>query len=84
MTATAILDLVSSMKQRMSKRKSLSSTEILTLINEYIHNEVHRDILAERLINHTPYTDLERKYGYCTRQLQRIVHDGEKIIYSHI
>lgn len=60
--------------------KEIPTSVRLTIIDEYVHNTIYRDILADRLANKMPYKDLSEKYGYCERHLQRIVRDGKELI----
>lgn len=60
--------------------KEIPTSVRLTIIDEYVHNTVYRDILADRLVNKIQYKELSEKYGYCERHIQRIVRDGKEII----
>lgn len=46
------------------------------LINQWIFNANHRDILKNRLIDGMSYTELSKKYEKSVRQLKNIVYDG--------
>jgi len=61
-----------------------TNTQIEHIIDEVIHNSLHRDILKSRLIEGQIYDDIAFKYGYSVRQIKRIVYKNEKIIFSHL
>lgn len=61
-----------------------TNTQIEHIIDEYIHNSIHRDILKSRLIDGIIFDDLAYQYGISVRQIKRIVYKNEKIIFSHL
>lgn len=46
------------------------------MINQWIFNELHRNILKSRLIDGLSFTELSEKYGKSVRQMKNIVYDG--------
>lgn len=46
------------------------------MINQWIFNETHRQILKSRLLDAVSYPELAKMYGKSERQLKNIVHDG--------
>lgn len=46
------------------------------LINQWIFNEEHRNIMKSRLLDGLSYDDLSKKYGKSIRQLKNIVYNG--------
>ena len=61
-----------------------TNSQIEQIIDEYIHNANHRDILKSRLIDGIIFDDLAYQYGISVRQIKRIVYKNEKIIFSHL
>lgn len=62
----------------------LSKHDIEFLIEQYIHNEVHRRILKRRLLDHVKYEALAEEFNYSVRQIKRIVYKNQDILYSKI
>lgn len=53
------------------------------LINQWIFNKSHREILKSRLIDGISYTELSKIYGKSVRQLKNIVYYGCSKIEKH-
>ena len=70
--------------KRNNRAESLSNTMIEMLIDEFVHSELHRNVLKERLLNGMKYDDLAEKFGYSTRQIMRIVDKAEQTLFKHI
>ena len=56
------------------ERYNLSRSELQYLIDQWIFNERHRLILADRLFNGTTYERLAEKYDLSTQQVKNIVY----------
>ena len=70
--------------KRNNRAENLSNTMIEMLIDEFVHVQLHRDVLKERLLNGMKYDDLAEKFGYSTRQIMRIVDKAEQTLFKHI
>ena len=64
--------------------RELSNNDIEFLIDQYIHNEVHRKILKRRLLDHIKFDDLAEEFNYSVRHIKRIVYKNQDILYSRI
>ena len=60
--------------RKNTERYNLSRDELQYLIDQWIFNERHRMILADRLFNGTTYERLAEKYGLSTQQVKNIVY----------
>ena len=64
----------------MVKKKEITTSEILSLIDEYVHNERDRHLLKRRLIDGIIFEDLAEEFDLSVRQVKRIVYrESEKI-----
>ena len=70
--------------KRINKAENLSKAMIETLIDEFVHVQLHRDVLKARLLDGMKYDELAEKFGYSTRQIKRIVYKSEEILFKHI
>lgn len=64
--------------------ENISNSMISSLIDEYIHNAVYRDILKDRLINDLTFSELSKKYGFSERHTKRIVYKTSEKLFSKI
>ena len=62
----------------------LSTTQIKTLIDEWIKSERDREILKRRLLDGICYEPLAEEFDLSTRQVKNIVYKSEKILLRHI
>ena len=62
----------------------LSTKEIEYLIEQYIHNQVHREILKRRLMDHVKFESLAEEFNYSTRHIKRIVYNSQDILYKRL
>ena len=60
--------------------KEYSNSEIVSLINEYIHSERDRLILFERFVNGLTFSELSAKFYLSERQIKRIVKKADGIL----
>ena len=60
--------------------KEYSNSEIVGLINEYIHSERDRLILFERFVNGLTFAELSDKFYLSERQIKRIVKKADTIL----
>ena len=66
------------------ERYNLSRSELQYLIDQWIFNERHRLILADRLFNGTTYERLAEKYGLSTQQIKTIVYKEMDRLEKHL
>ena len=66
------------------ERYNLSRSELQYLIDQWIFNERHRLILADRLFNGTTYELLAEKYGLSTVQVKYIVYKAMDRLEKHM
>ncbi len=60
--------------------KMIKNTEIAYIIDEYVHNEMHRALLKRRYIDGICFEPLADEFNISTRQAQRIVYKYENKI----
>ena len=58
----------------------MKNSEIQHIIDEYIHNERHREILHDRWIDGLTFEELAEMYDYSVRQVKRIVHKYDYLL----
>ena len=66
------------------ERYNLSRSELQYLMDQWIFNELHRIILADRLFNGTTYERLAEKYGLSTQQVKTIVYKAMDRLEKHL
>ena len=66
------------------ERYNLSRSEFQYLIDQWIFNERHRLILADRLFNGTTYERLAEKYDISTQQVKNIVYKAMDRLEKHL
>ena len=66
------------------ERYNLSRSELQYLIDQWIFNERHRLILADRLFNGTTYERLAEKYELSTQQVKNIVYKAMDRLEKHL
>lgn len=66
------------------KLDELSTTQIRTLIDEWIKSERDREILKRRLLDGICYEPLAEEFDLSTRQVKNIVYKCEKILLRHM
>lgn len=59
---------------------SYTNSEIIALINEYIHSERDRSILIDRFVNGLTFSELSDKFYLSERQIKRIVKKADVIL----
>ena len=66
------------------ERYNLSRADLQYLIDQWIFNERHRLILADRLFNGTTYERLAEKYDLSTQQVKNIVYKAMDRLEKHL
>ena len=70
--------------RKNTERYNLPRSELQCLIDQWIFNERHRLILADRLFNGTTYERLAEKYGLSTQQVKNIVYKAMDRLEKHL
>ena len=68
----------------MVEKKEITTSEMMTLIDEYIHNERNRHLLKRRLIDGIIFEDLAEEFDLSVRQTKRIVYRESEKIFKHL
>jgi Mor family transcriptional regulator len=66
------------------ERFDLSRTEWERLIDDWIFNQKHRDILKDRLLNGIPFEPLAEKYNLSVTQVKNIVYKATEKLTKHL
>lgn len=61
-----------------------SNSQARELIDEYIHSERDRRILARRLIDGITFERLAEEFDMSVRQIQNIVKKRESFLFKHL
>ena len=64
--------------------KEYTNSAIAAVIDEYIHNELHRRILKRRYIDHITYERLAEEVGLDDSTVKRIVRENEWTVFKHL
>ena len=70
--------------RKNTERYNLSRSELQYLIDQWIFDERHRIILADRLFNGTTYERLAGKYDLSTVQVKSIVYKAMDRLEKHM
>lgn len=70
--------------RKNTERYNLSMAELQYLIDQWIFNERHRLILADRLFNGTTYERLAEKYDLSAQQVKTIVYKAMDRLEKHL
>lgn len=61
-----------------------SNSQIIEVINEWIHSERDRKIMIDRFVNGYTYENLAEIYDLSVRQVKRIICKCINVVYPHI
>ncbi len=64
--------------------EDITNSEIIHVIDEYIHNEKYRAVLKSRFVDGLSYERLSEKHDISVRQAKRIVYKYELKIFEHL
>lgn len=64
--------------------KEYTNSAIAAVIDEYIHNELHRRILKRRYLDHITYERLAEEVGLDDSTVKRIVRKNEWTVFKHL
>lgn len=67
----------------MINKNRISTTQLSTLIDEWIFSERNRRILKRRLIDGICYEPLAEEFDLSVRRVKAICLDGEKVLEDH-
>ena len=57
-----------------------SGKTISEIIDDYIRDPVHREMVRDWLVNNMDFSALESKYGYSLRHTKRIIYRASDIV----
>jgi len=60
--------------------KEYRNSDIVALIDEYIHSERDRNIIKDRFVNGLTFSELSQKHYLSERQIKRIVKKADRIL----
>ena len=66
------------------ERFDLSRTEWERLIDDWIFNQKHRDIIKDRLLDGIPFEPLAEKYNLSVTQVKHIVYKATEKLTKHL
>ena len=61
-----------------------TNSQISYLIDEYIHNDLHRQILKSRYIDGLTYEQLAEKHDRSVKNIKDIIKKNENSIFKHL
>ena len=61
-----------------------TNSQIIALIDEYIHSERDRKILKRRLCDGICYEPLAEEFGMSVRQIKTIVYKAQERLFKHL
>lgn len=64
--------------------KEYGNSQIKEVVNEYVHNKKHRDILLSKYIDGLTYEQLGEMYDLSDRQVKNIVYKYQEILLKHM
>ena len=64
--------------------KEYTNSQMVALIDEYIHSERDRAILRRRLIDGIHYEPLAEEFDLSVKQIGNIISEGENILFKHL
>lgn len=68
----------------MASKKEITTSEMLSLIDEYVHNERNRHLLKRRLCDGIIFEDLAEEFDLSVRQTKRIVYRESEKIFKYL
>lgn len=64
--------------------KEYGNSQIVAIVNEYVHNKKHRDILMSKYIDGYTYEQLGEMYNLTDRQVKNIVYKYQDLFLKHL
>lgn len=68
----------------MNEYPEYTNSQIVNLINEYIHSERDRKVLIRRLCDNICYEPLAEEFDLSVRQIKKIVYKGQEIVFKYL
>ena len=68
----------------MASKKEITTSELIEVIDQYVHNERNRHLLKRRLIDGIIFEDLSEEFDLSVRQTKRIVYRESEKIFKYI
>lgn len=70
--------------EEKKQMKEYKNSEIINIINEYVHNERNRLILKRRLVDGICYEPLAEEFGISVRHVKTIVYKEQDRVFRHL
>ena len=61
-----------------------TNSQIITVIDEYVHKEKYRAILKDRFVNGLTFEQIAEKHDLSVRQAQNIVYKTQETLFRHL
>ena len=68
--------------RRGNEEKTYTNSQIIAVIDEYIHNERDRAILKRRFVDGICYEPLAEEFDLSVRQVKNIIYRYEQILFT--
>lgn len=62
----------------------LSRSQIEHIIDEWIFNKKHREILVDRLLDGMTYQEIAEKYDISIQQTKNIIYKAQEKLFKHL
>ena len=69
-------------KRKCKEEVQYSNSQIIEVINEYVHNERDRAILKRRFVDGICYEPLAEEFDLSVRQVKNIIYRYEQILFT--
>lgn len=64
--------------------REYTNSQMIALIDEYIHNERNRKILKRRLIDGICYEPLAEEFDLSVRRVKSIIYKNQDVLFRHV
>ena len=61
-----------------------TNSQIREIIAEYVHSEMHRQLLCRRLIDGIKFEKLAEEFDMSDKQIKRIVYKYQEELFQHL
>ena len=65
-------------------RHEYKNSEVIEIVNEYIHSQRDRGIMIRRLVDMATLEQLAEEFDMSVSQIKRIVYRNAEIVFRHI
>ena len=69
---------------RENQEIEYSNSQIISIIDEYVHSERDRAILKRRFVDGICYEPLAEEFNLSVRQVKNIIYRYDKILFLHV